>query len=59
MAYQLTIQPSGLICDAKAYDTLLDSAIAAGVNFPMDAKMARVAAVKARLLAVKWIMATM
>lgn len=50
MAYQLTIQPSGLQCDAKAYDTLLDTAIAAGVNLPYGCKNGACGSCKGQIL---------
>lgn len=53
MAYQLTIQPSGLICDAKAYDTLLDSAIAAGVNLPYGCKNGACGSCKGKIISGK------
>jgi CDP-4-dehydro-6-deoxyglucose reductase len=34
MSYQITIQPSGHVYDAKAYETVLESAIEAGFNIP-------------------------
>lgn len=34
MTHQITIQPSGHVCTAKAYETVLESAINAGFNIP-------------------------
>lgn len=34
MSNQITIQPSGHVCNAKAYETVLESAINAGFNIP-------------------------
>jgi CDP-4-dehydro-6-deoxyglucose reductase len=34
MSYQITIQPSGHVYNAKAYETVLESAIEAGFNIP-------------------------
>jgi CDP-4-dehydro-6-deoxyglucose reductase len=34
MTYQITIQPSGHICSAKVYETVLESALEAGINIP-------------------------
>lgn len=34
MTYQITIQPSGHTCNAKAYETVLESALEAGFNIP-------------------------
>lgn len=53
MAYQLTIQPSGLICLAKAYDTLLNSAIAAGVNLPYGCKNGACGSCKGKIISGK------
>jgi len=50
MAYQLTIQPSGLQCEAKAYDTLLETAIAAGVNLPYGCKNGACGSCKGQIL---------
>lgn len=50
MAYQLTIQPSGLQCSAKAYDTLLDTAIAAGAPLPYGCKNGACGSCKGQIL---------
>jgi len=34
MSYQITIQPSGHVYEAKAYETVLEAAIEAGFNIP-------------------------
>lgn len=38
MAYQLSILPSGHQCEIKAYETILEAAIAAGLNLPYGCK---------------------
>jgi len=38
MAYQITLQPSGNQYTGKAYETVLESAIAAGLNIPYGCK---------------------
>jgi CDP-4-dehydro-6-deoxyglucose reductase, E3 len=50
MTYLLTIQPSGLQCEAKAYDTLLESTIAAGVNLPYGCKNGACGSCKGQIL---------
>ena len=48
MSYQITIQPSGHTCSAKAYETVLESAIEAALIFRMAAGTVLAAAAKAR-----------
>lgn len=50
MAYQLSIQPSGLQCEIKAYETVLEAAIAAGFSMPYGCKNGACASCKGQIL---------
>ncbi len=50
MTYQITIQPSGNQYTGKAYDTVLESAIAAGFNIPYGCKNGGCGSCKGKVL---------
>ena len=50
MAYQLSIQPSGHQCEIKAYETVLEAAIAAGFSMPYGCKNGACGSCKGQVL---------